>query len=110
MIDEYLLGELSEEETIRRGWQEIGTVTGRTRRASPFNYTLAKRAVFLNGATQCAITKLDIVFPEAKGTKNYEELPKDAVEFIHNIETQLKIPVTLIGTGPGVDEIIDRRA
>jgi adenylosuccinate synthase len=105
-----LEGELSEAETIRRGWQEIGTVTGRTRRASPFSLQLAKRAVFLNGATQCAITKLDIVFPEAKGIKTYEELPKDAIEFIHNIESQLKIPITLIGTGPGVDEIIDRRA
>jgi adenylosuccinate synthase len=105
-----LEGELSEEETIRRGWQEIGTVTGRTRRASPWSMSLAKRAVFLNGATQCAITKLDIVFPEAKGIKTYEELPKEAIEFIHNIEAQLNIPVTLIGTGPGVEEIIDRRA
>ncbi|WP_287583393.1 adenylosuccinate synthetase [Candidatus Borrarchaeum sp.] len=105
-----LEGELSEEETIRRGWQEKGTVTGRTRRASPFNYKLAKRTVFLNGATQCALTKLDIVFPNVRGIKTFEELPKEAIEFTHKIEAQLKIPVTLIGTGPGVEEIIDRRA
>jgi adenylosuccinate synthase len=104
-----LEGELSEEETIRRGWQEKGTVTGRTRRASPFNYDLAKRAVLLNGATQCALTKLDIVFPDAKGIKTFEELPRDAIEFIREVEAQLKIPVTLIGTGPGVEEIVDIR-
>lgn len=104
-----LEGELSEEETIRRGWQEKGTVTGRTRRASPFNYKLAKRAVFLNGATQCALTKLDVVFPDAQGIKTFEELPREAIEFTREIEAQLKIPVTLIGTGPGVEEIIDRR-
>lgn len=105
-----LEGELSEEETIRRGWQEKGTVTGRTRRASPFSFRLAKRAVLLNGATQCALTKLDIVFPDAQGIKTFEELPKEAIEFIRKIEVQLKIPVTLIGTGPSVEEIIDRRA
>ncbi len=105
-----LEGELSEEETIKRGWQEKGTVTGRTRRASPFNYKLAKRAVYLNGATQCAITKFDVVFPDTKGIKTFEELPRQAVGFIREVEAQLKIPVTLIGTGPGVQEIIDRRS
>ena len=29
--------------------------------------------------------------------------------FIKNIEDQLKVPVTLIGTGPDVYDIIDRR-
>ncbi|HXZ98408.1 MAG TPA: adenylosuccinate synthetase, partial [Candidatus Acidoferrum sp.] len=59
-----LEGQLSEEETRKRGWQEFGTVTGRLRRAAPFNFELAKRAVRLNGATQAAITKLDVAFPD----------------------------------------------
>ena len=52
-----LQGELSPDETIKRGWQEFGSVTGRLRRAAPFNYDLAKKSIRLNSATQIAITK-----------------------------------------------------
>jgi len=105
-----LPGELSWEEAEKRGWAEIATVTGRRRRAAPFNYELAKRAVMLNGATQVAVTKIDVMFPECKGIKSYQELSQKAKRFIENIEKELKVPVTLIGTGPGTLEIVDRRA
>jgi adenylosuccinate synthase len=105
----YLEGELSSEEAKKRGWDEYGTVTGRQRRAAPFNYFLAKRAAMINGATQLAITKMDILYPESSGTSDYSELDTEAVAFIKKIEEEVGIPVTLIGTGPGVKEIIDRR-
>ena len=105
----YLEGELSHEEAKRRGWDEYGTVTGRQRRAAPFNYALAKRAAMLNGATQLAVTKLDILYPECKGSSDYGKLPPEATAFIDKIEEEIGVPVTLIGTGPGVNEIIDRR-
>jgi adenylosuccinate synthase len=101
--------ELPSEETRKRGWQEFGTVTGRERRAAPFNIELAKQAVFLNGATQAAITKLDIAFPEAKGMKSYDDLSKAAKSFVEKVEKGAQVPVTLIGTGPSTEEIIDRR-
>jgi adenylosuccinate synthase len=104
-----LPGELSWEEAKRRGWAEIATVTGRKRRAAPFDFDLAKRAVMLNGATQTAVTKIDILFPECKGAKFYGELSKEAKAFIEKIEKQLKVPVTLLGTGPGTMEVVDRR-
>lgn len=104
-----LEGELSEEEAKKRGWLEIATVTGRKRRSAPFNFKLAKRAVMLNGATQIAITKIDVVFPDARGILNYDELPVDAKNFIEKVEKDTSVPVTLIGTGPEIDEIIDRR-
>jgi len=104
-----LPGEVSEEEAEKRGWVEVGTVTGRRRRAAPFNYDLAKRAVMLNGATQAAITKMDILFPECKGAKTYKELPQKARAFIEKVEKEIKIPVTLIGTGPDALEVVDRR-
>ena len=105
----YLPGELSEEEVVRRGWAEIGTVTGRKRRAAPFNFDLAKRAVFLNGATAAAVTKLDVLYPSCSHAKRYEELPSEGREFLRRIERELKIPVTLIGTGPDATDIIDLR-
>ena len=42
-------------------------------------------------------------------TESFEELSKDAQSFINNIEDKLNTPVTIIGTGPAVNEIIDRR-
>jgi adenylosuccinate synthase len=104
-----LEGEISFEEAKKRGWDEYGTVTGRQRRAAPFNYNLAKRAAMINGATQIALTKLDILYPEIAGSEDYLDLPYDAKEFIANIENIVSLPVTLIGTGPGVKELIDRR-
>jgi adenylosuccinate synthase len=102
-------GEISFQEAIKRGWDEYGTVTGRQRRAAPFNYNLAKRAAIINGATQIAVTKLDILFPECKGSSDYDSLPQEAKKFLSKIENEVGVPVTLIGTGPGVKEIIDRR-
>ncbi|MHA1409384.1 MAG: adenylosuccinate synthetase [Candidatus Odinarchaeia archaeon] len=104
-----LPNELSEEEAKKRGWFETGTVTGRKRRASPFNFELAKRSVMLNGATQVAITKLDVVFPESKNAKTFEELPKEAQDFVNKVEETVKKPVTMLGIGPAANEIIDMR-
>jgi len=104
-----LPGELDLEEARRRGWDEYGTVTGRQRRAAPFNFELAKRAAMINGATQIALTKLDILYPECKGLTKFEKISAGAMEFIKVIEDELHLPVTLIGTGPGQEEIIDRR-
>jgi len=104
-----LPNELAWEEAERRGWAEVATVTGRKRRSAPFSYQLAKRAVMLNGATQSAITKVDVMFPECKGARFYEELSKEAKKFVEKIEKAIQVPVTLIGTGPGTLEIVDRR-
>jgi len=105
-----LPNEISLEETKRRGWIEYGTVTGRPRRAAPFNNELAKRAVMLNGAKQAAVTKVDVLFPECKGAKAYNGLSKEAKGFVQNIEKEIKIPVALIGTGPDALEMVDRRS
>jgi len=104
-----LPNELSWEEAEKRGWAEIATVTGRRRRAAPFNYELARRAIMLNGATQAALTKIDVLFPECKGVKSYGKLSKEARTFIENVEKEIKVPVTLVGTGPGTLDIVDRR-
>jgi adenylosuccinate synthase len=56
-----------------------------------------------------AITKLDVVFPESKNARTFDALSSSAKEFIQNVEAEVKVPVTLIGTGPAADDIIDRR-
>jgi adenylosuccinate synthase len=104
-----MTGELDAKETEQKGWAEFGTVTGRPRRAAEFDFTLAQRAIMLNSATQIAITKLDVRFPECAGVKSFNELNDDAKSFIKNIEDTLGVPVTLIGTGPLLDDVIDTR-
>jgi len=104
-----LPGELSEEEARRRGWLEIASVTRRKRRAAPFNFDFARRAVMLNGATQIALTKIDVLYPGCRGARDFDELPREAKDFVARIERETGVPVSLIGTGPDTYEIIDRR-
>ena len=104
-----LENELSLEEAEKKGWSEFGTVTGRQRRAANFDFNLARRAIMLNGATQICITKLDVLFPDCASKNSFDDLSKDAKAFIKNIEAELHTPVTIIGTGPDIIDVIDRR-
>jgi len=104
-----LAKELTLEEAQNKGWSEFGTVTGRQRRAAEFDFDLARRAIMLNSATQISITKLDVLFPECAGKTSYEEISDEAKSFIKNIEDKLNTPVTIIGTGPAINDVIDRR-
>jgi adenylosuccinate synthase len=105
-----LTNEIDEEEAKKRGWLEYGSVTGRQRRASPFDMELAKRAIRLNSATELAVTKLDVLFPQNAGVKEYDKLSAEAKTFIGDIEGELGLKVTLIGTGPEIYDVVDRRS
>jgi adenylosuccinate synthase len=104
-----LENELSEDEAKKRGWLEFGSVTGRQRRAAPFDFALAKKAVRLNSATQLAVTKLDVMFPECARVRDWSKMPADARKFVEEIEGELGVKVALVGTGPELDDIVDRR-
>jgi adenylosuccinate synthase len=104
-----LENELPASEVASRGWSEVGTVTGRQRRAAEFNFELAKRAVMLNSATQIGLTKLDVLFKDCAHKNSFDDLSDAAKSFITKIEDAVDVPVTLIGTGPGVNDIIDLR-
>lgn len=104
-----LQNEISEEEAKERGWLEFGSVTGRQRRSSPFDMDLAKKAIRINSATQLAVTKLDVLYPQSAGVKEYAKLPAEAKKFIENIEGETGLKVTLIGTGPELYDVVDRR-
>ena len=105
-----LENELSEDEAKKRGWLEFGSVTGRQRRASPFDMDLAKRAIRLNGATQLAVTKMDVLYPKCAGVREYAKLPEEARKFIENIEGETGLKATLIGTGAELYDVVDRRS
>ena len=102
-------GELTPEETMNRGWQEFGSVTGRLRRAAPFNCKLAKKSIILNSGTMIALTKLDTLFPAASHVHEFEGLPAEARAFVNEMEAELATPVVYIGTGPDAEDIIERK-
>jgi len=104
-----LKNELSSSEILNMGFSERGTVTGRQRRAAKFDICLARRAIMLNSATQIAITKLDILFPDCVHTTIFRDLNEQAKSFIKKLEDSLHVPITLIGTGPNLNDIIDLR-
>jgi len=105
-----LQNELSEEEAKKRGWLEFGSVTGRKRRASPFDMDLAKKAIRLNSATQLAVTKMDVLYSQCAGVREYSKLPAEAKKFVENIEGETGLKVALIGTGPDLYDVVDRRS
>jgi adenylosuccinate synthase len=64
----------------------------------------------VNGASQVAITKIDVRFPGNAGVKKYADLTNEAKAFIEDTQKKIGVPVTLIGTGPDSADIIDRRS
>jgi len=104
-----LPGEITKEDAQKRGWFEVAAGTGRERRSAPFDFDLAKRTARINGATQAALTKLDCIFPNCQGKRSFNDLPKEAKQFVMEVEKRTGIPVALIGTGPDALDIIDRR-
>jgi adenylosuccinate synthase len=102
-------GEITMEEAKKRGWFETAAGTGRNRRSAPFDFDLARKNAKINGATQAAMTKLDCLFPDCRNARKFEELSKDAKQFIEKVEKRTGVPVVLIGTGPEALDIIDRR-
>jgi adenylosuccinate synthase len=100
--------EMPEDEARRRGFDEYGTVTGRRRRVGAFDFELAREAVRVNHPSQIALTFLDRIDPACTG-QPWDSLSQPARAMIDRVEHELNCPVTLIGTGAGTTDIIDRR-
>ncbi|MBO3842043.1 MAG: adenylosuccinate synthetase, partial [Candidatus Brockarchaeota archaeon] len=101
-----LEGELSPDDAERRGFVERGTVTGRLRRAAPFNFQMARRAAIVNSATQIAVTKLDVLFPECSHARRREELSEECLRFLRKIQDETGVPVTIASTGAEAEDTV----
>ena len=121
-------------ENLRSRGGEYGATTGRPRRCGWLDVSDLEYAAMLNGITHWNITKLDVLddakeipvstkinaHGEATYTKlagwqsstagltNYEELPTEAKQYIEAIEKYTSVPVSLIGTGQGRKEMIQK--
>ncbi len=101
--------EMPPEEAKKLGIAEFGTVTGRARRIGHWDGKMARYSAMINGATQAAITGLDRIDPACKGATRWDQLSEEVKGFVMRAEKDAGVPFTLLSTGPGLDEIIDRR-
>jgi adenylosuccinate synthase len=99
--------ELSTEEAERRGIAEYGVVTGRPRRkASGLDYDLLRYAAMLNGPTRIALTFTDHLDPAIRGARTEDAISEEVRRVISEVEHATGAPVTLLDTGPRLDDMI----
>lgn len=121
--------ELNDElgELIRTKGGEFGTTTGRPRRCGWLDLEVLRKSARLNGYSSILVTKLDILsgipnlsvklennewvhFPgweeDISGVRKWEDLPKNAQDYLAFVEEYLDTRISWIGVGPERDAII----
>jgi adenylosuccinate synthase len=87
--------------------KEMTTVTKRLRRVFTFSMDQVRKACMVNGATKLAVNFANYLDYECFQTSGEDAtgLPVAVQNFIDELEHELRIPVALVGTGPGVDHV-----
>ncbi|NIM95178.1 MAG: adenylosuccinate synthase [Anaerolineales bacterium] len=131
-------------------WDEFGTTTGRPRRCGWLDIVLLRYAARLNGLTEIAVTKLDVlsglnflkictayqkdgqeymdipedpshlgdfnpIYEQLNGwesnlwqTRDWEQLPNEAMDYVRRIEKLTYLPIKTISVGPERSQVIHR--
>ena len=138
-----------EAEELRKAGGEYGAKTGRPRRVGPLDIVATRYGVELQGATEIALTKLDVLnymekipvctkyivngqetdrfpFPvllndaepvieymdgwhcDITGIRRFEDLPKEARDYVLYVEQAIGCPITYVSIGAERDEYIRR--
>ncbi|GMB92417.1 Adenylosuccinate synthetase PurA [Helicobacter bizzozeronii] len=131
---------------LRQKGHEFGTTTARARRCGYFDALGVKYACRLNGCTQLALMKLDVLdgleevlvgvgyekegqeiahvpsnlegitplyqkfkgWESTAGVRKFEDLPKEAQEYILALEDFMGVPIKIISTSPKREDMILR--
>lgn len=88
---------------------ETTTVTNKVRRVAEFDIDIVKSAILLNRPTQIALQFLNYLYPQDENKNSWEYLSDEAKKYIEDLEHNLGVPITLIGTGQLNRAMIDRR-
>ena len=89
--------------------KEITSITCRVRRVFEQSYAALERAMLLNKPDQIALMFIDYINAQDYGVKNFGSLSSKSKDYINKLEDRLQTPITVIGTGPKENQIIDRR-
>lgn len=117
---------------LREFGQEYGATTGRPRRIGWLDIEQLRYTCEINGVTNLAITKLDVLsclnyiyvkdgdddvyrgweeFPSWKLTgdeKDWNDLPQELIDYVEYIQDSVGVPVSMVGVGPNRDQLIER--
>lgn len=85
---------------------ELTTVTKRLRRVFTFSDSQLREAALVNGATRIALNFANYVDYSVTGVNEYNKLTPKVKDFIRRVEDVTKLPVTIIGTGPQVNQVV----
>jgi len=88
--------------------REYTTTTKKLRRVGLFDLDLVRRAAMVNRPTQVALHGGDYLSYGNKSVTTFGLLNEDTQLFVKKLENAVKTPVTLLGTGPANEELIDR--
>jgi adenylosuccinate synthase len=88
---------------------EVTSTTGRPRRVGEFDWTLFRRSCALNAPTDIAFTFADYLRINNRRAFRFEQLTRDTIEFIEELERVAQAPVSLINCRFDQRSVIDRR-
>lgn len=86
--------------------EERTSVTNKIRRVARFDWGLAQRATTINRPTKLAINGLDYIDFSNRTKTDWSYLSAGARQFVHGLEETLHAPVSLLGTGPTLRDIV----
>ena len=86
---------------------ELTTTTKKVRRVALFDLEIVRRATSVNRPTQIFLHGADYLSWRNKSLRDHKRLTSATKSFIDGLRLQLGVPVSLIGTGPANEEVID---
>ena len=89
---------------------ERTSTTNRPRRIAEFNWVQFRDSVQLNGPTDIALTFVDYFDVDNRKAFRFEQLSKETISFVEEIERVSGRPVSLLSTDFNWRNVIDRRA
>lgn len=95
-----------EEAKIAIRTKELTTVTKRLRRVFTFSPMQLRQAVIANSATKIALNFANYIDWSVTGVSQYSDLTTKVREFINMVEGIAGIPVSIVGTGPRLCDVI----
>lgn len=107
LSEELTWEELQNESDSPSPLHEYTSVTRKLRRVGRFDWHAAKRASSLNRPTRFALNFVDHLSFGNRGASQWENLTESARTFVHDLQ-RLGAPVCYIGTGPRLEDNINR--
>lgn len=89
---------------------ERTTVTQGLRRVARFSWDVIERSMRIGRPSQLALNFVDYLDARDFGRTHYDRLSERSRVFVEDLQSRLDAPIALLGTGPGVEQVVDLRS